>query len=261
MKKRISLFAVALIAIQCTSATCADVSPLNNPTSADNIRFSYRRTCSSYLPYKANPYQVSMAQNNITVQLGDIVPQIVVCPGPVPPFEEFDVGRLPAGNYTLTLIGSANYVPNLILIDHAPFTVTDARTTKRAPYARRDYSGHWWDPNDSGWGLFIWQGGSADVVLAAWFTYTPDGKPMWYVFQSTFETSTSTLIADLLQTSRAPGSTSPPPAPTAYNVVGSASLDFTNFGSGDDGKPDAGKLTYTFGNGAKLVRNIQRFNP
>ena len=226
-----------------------------NPTSADNLKLSISdRTCGGRVPYKANPYRVSMLANAVTVTLGESVPGLVpLCPPT--PREEIDLGRLPPGNYTLTLIGQSGIDAGGTLIDKAPFTVSDARALKTAPYVRLDYSGHWWDPNDSGWGLFIWHD-ARDNVLAAWFTYTPDGKPMWYVFQPTWTTSSSTVTTPLLQTSRLPGPTSPPPAPTSYATVGSASLDFTNVGTADEGK-----LTYTFTGGAQQVRNIQRFKP
>ena len=60
----------------------------------------------------------------------------------------------------------------------------------------------------------------------------------------------------LLRTSRPPGATVLPPGPTTNVSVGTASLDFTNTGTGD-----VGKLTYTFTGGATVVRNIQRFKP
>lgn len=263
MKKRICMLAVAMLAILCAGEVRAQLPPFMstyllpvNPTSADNLKLSMQdRTCGGSLPYAANSYFVSMAQNNITVNLGlQINNPVPLCPNA--PREEFDLGRLPAGNYTLTVnAGPIGNTPSTVVFANAPFTVADARLLKSAPYVRLDYSGHWWDPNDSGWGLFIWHD-ALDNVLAAWFTYTPDGKPMWYVFQPKWQTSNTTFTSNLMQTSRPPGTTSPPPNPTAITVAGSASLDFTNFGTADEGK-----LTYTFTGGPKLVRNIQRFRP
>ena len=264
MKKRANIFVVVLLAMLGAGAACAQQLPgsvsatlfPSTPTSADNLKLIIGRPCSSFLPYKADAYRLSMSQNNITVIRGEIVGGIVPGACPVSPRDEIDLGRLPAGNYTVTVIDAATaIIPSTTVVANAPFTVTDARATKTAPYVRLDYSGHWWDPNDSGWGLFIWHD-ARDNVLAAWFTYTPDGKPMWYVFQPTWTTSSSTVTTPLLQTSRLPGPTSPPPAPTSYATVGSASLDFTNLSTADEGK-----LTYTFTGGAQQVRNIQRFKP
>ena len=265
MMKRANLFLVVLLATLAMGTAQAQLLPFDyrllpaNPTSADNMKLSIASTtCGGITPYEANPYTVGMSQNKVTVTLGRHLRFSVniLCPSSPQPREEIDLGRLPAGSYTLTLFqppgpdgqgGTA--------IDNAPFNVTDARATKTAPYVRLDYAGHWWDPNDSGWGLFIWHD-ARDNVLAAWFTYTSDGKPMWYVFQPKWTTSSSTVTTPLLQTSRLPGPTGPPPAPTSYATVGSASLDFTNFGTAD-----VGKITYTFTGGAQQVRNIQRFKP
>jgi hypothetical protein len=136
-----------------------------------------------------------------------------------------------------------------------PFKVTDARALKSTPYVRSDYSGHWWDPADSGWGLFIWQD-AKDNMLVAWFTYSPDGKPAWYVFQPTWETSTSTRSVPMQQTQRPPGTSSPPPGATSLTVVGSAKLSFDGFQG-----IDAATLTYKFGDGPEQVRNIRKFKP
>ena len=264
MKMRIHFFSVTLLAVLTTASVRAQLPPFGttallplNPTSADDIKLSMTdRTCGGFSPYKANPYRVSMSQSNITVTLGEKGGSGIIPLCPFAPREELDLGRLPAGNYTLTVINPAlGTAPEAFVIANFPFAVTDARAAKVAPYVRLDYSGHWWDPNDSGGGLFIWHD-ARDNVLAAWFTYTSDGKPMWYVFQPTFNTSAATVTTPLRQTSRLPGLTSPPPGPTSLTVVGSASLDFTNFGTADEGK-----LTYTFTGGGQQVRNIQRFKP
>ena len=265
MYKRLNLFVIALSASLFAGAVHAQLLPFDyvlSPairTSMDNLKLSIANTtCGGVTPYAGNPYTITMSQNQLTVTMGLHLRLSLnsLCPSVPQAREEIDLGRLPSGNYTLTLFRPPT-PDNLggTLIDNVPFTVTDARTTKVAPYVRLDYSGHWWDPNDSGWGLFIWHD-KFDNVLAAWFTYTPDGKPIWYVFQPTFNTSSATVTTPLRQTSRLPGPTSPPPGPTSTTVVGSASLDFTNFGTADEGK-----LTYTFTGGAQQVRNIQRFKP
>ena len=265
MKKHIAISAISLmVTISCGLAQ-AQLPPSGttallpaNPTSADNLKLSMKdRTCGGINPYKPDDtYSVSMSQNNITVTLGETTGSIVpLCP-PSGPREEFDIGRLPAGNFTLSVYNS-NFgtSPDGFIILNSPFTVTDARVLKTAPYVRLDYSGHWWDPNDSGWGLFIWQD-ARDNILAAWFTYTPDGKPIWYVFQPTWETNVATATANLQQTFRAPGPTSPPPTMTGYFPVGTAKLDFANAGT-----TEVGKIIYTFNGGTQLTRNIQRFKP
>ena len=267
MKYWNALYIFAIVFLQFFAFATATVLPgsagavllPSSPTSADNLRVSLPQTCHDS-GFKGNPYSVNMAQNNISVSLGERVGGI--SPATCPPIVfqlEIELGRLPPGNYTVTVIeGPTGYVPGT-LIDRAPFTVSDARATKSAPYVRLDYSGHWWDPNDSGWGLFIWHDtrSNVDNMLAAWFTYTADGKPMWYVFQPRWQTGTSTFTADLAQASRPPGASSPPPTTTSASLAGTSSLDFTN----NVGTNDPGRLTYTFTGGPTLTRNIQRFKP
>lgn len=271
MKHRIVLFALFLAAILCAGQARAQllVPGSNflfptNPTSADNITLSTGLSCGR-AAFKANAYRTSMSQNNITIMLGEVRTDVAfpaTCP-PGAPRVEIDLGRLPAGDYTLSMIQAANGTfPPVTTISNFPFTVTDARLAKTAPFVRLDYSGHWWDPNDPGWGLFIWHD-ARDRVLAAWFVYGTDGKPIWYTFQPAWDTFAATFPAPLTQTSRMPGPTIPPPNPTSYTTVGSASLDFKSIANATTGAIpfDAGKLTYTFTGGPTTVRNIQRFKP
>ena len=230
-----------------------------NASSTDTLRLLLRRTC-DVTTAGVNLYRVTMSQNNITVLLGsNFSAPVPTCPPQNGGGDEVELGRLPAGTYTLTVIEPET--PNAranTLVSSYPFTVSDARVAKASPWVRLDYSGHWWDPADSGWGLFIWQDAKSptDSILAAWFTYAPDGKSQWYVFQPTWQTHSATATASLILTVRPPGPTSPPPGNTSLNTVGTASLDFTEAGAAG-----AGKITYKFGDGPTLVRTIRRFVP
>ena len=266
MKQRIILFALIVTAGLFAAQTQAQVGLLpTNPTSADIIKFSASSSCSLGIPFKANAYRVKMVQNNITISLGESRTDVFFpgfCP-PGLPVVEIELGKLPAGDYTLSMIQPAqNGFQERGFISNLPFTVTDARVQKTFPWVRLDYSGHWWDPNDAGWGLFIWHD-ARDRVLAAWFTYGTDGKPIWYTFQPAWDTFAATFPALLTQTSRMPGPTVPPPNPTSFTTVGTASLDFTSRPNATTGAIpiDAGTFTYTFTGGPTTVRNIQRFKP
>ena len=46
--------------------------------------------------------------------------------------------------------------------------------------ARRDVTGNWFDPAESGWGLNIVQGESGKLFIA-WMTYRPQGRSHWLV--------------------------------------------------------------------------------
>ena len=258
MKKWLSVFVLA--AFITFSAGIANSQPaLNgfaifpaNPTTADNITAKVTIGCGLNV-YKGNPYRVSMVQNNITVRLGEYRTDILVGVCPPTPDDEIDLGRLPAGSYTLTVISAAfGTQSSVTLVDNAPFTVTTSRLRTQSPTIRLIYDGSWWNPAGSGSGLFFWQD-QLNRTFAAWFTYSADGKPQWYVFQPTWPTSSATGTVDLIQTSRMPSFSIPPPNPTTNNVVGTASLDFTNFTT-----VDKGVLTITLTGGTKQVINIQR---
>jgi len=228
------------------------------PTSSDNLRLMMpNRSCPNGLIFTGNPYRVTMANQHITITLGPQANPGVVSPPVCPPTaaQEIDLGRLPAGSYTMSLVDPVVNPPHQTFSNVA-FTVTDGRANKVAPFVRLDYSGHWWDPNDAGWGLFVWHD-AKDNVLAAWFTYGADGKPIWWVFQPTWQFTIRTFDADLVQTSRLPGPTSPPPNPTSVTVVGKARLEFGRINTADE----VGSITYTIGNGPTITRTIQRFKP
>ncbi len=76
------------------------------------------------------------------------------------------------------------------------------------------------------------------------------------MFQPQWTSNAATSTVALIETSRMPGPTIPLPNPTTSTVVGTASLDFTNVGSADEGK-----FTVTFAGGVKQIINIQRFKP
>jgi hypothetical protein len=219
-------------------------------TSADNLRLTVKdTTCGK--GYTGNPYRVRVVQNGIIVTLGQVAEVAPPSVCPATPDEKIDLGQLPAGSYTLTV----NYATGAPMFSNYPFVVLDARVSKSAPWVRLDYSGHWWDPADPGWGLFIWQD-ATDNLLAAWFTYTPDGRPLWYVFQPQWETNTVTQIAVLATTTRIAGPISPPQTTGTPAAVGTAKLDFTNNGTADEGK-----IIYTFNGASTLTRTIKRFKP
>ena len=114
MKKHIAISAISLMVTISSGLVQAQLPPNEstsllpaNPTSADSLKLSMQdRTCGGISPYKpGDTYRVGMSQNNITVTLGEKAGVAVpLCPSA--PREEFDIGRLPAGNYTLSVYNS-----------------------------------------------------------------------------------------------------------------------------------------------------------
>jgi hypothetical protein len=59
-----------------------------------------------------------------------------------------------------------------------------------------NYTGMWWNPRESGWGLSINQSATAQVFVA-WYVYDANGQPVWYTIQmgrwTDFRTWTGTV--------------------------------------------------------------------
>ena len=282
MKNAILQFAAALLTNFFSSVLWAQTVTLDgsyhlrprSPTSADNVVFVFPDTsCGGIFPFIGNPYQVTMSQNNIVVTQGvrggnGIAPLCQADPKVVP-VEQADIGRLPPGDYTISLVRTpsldTNAFPRVTVFTSPPFTVTDARATKAAPYLRLNYTGGWYDPNDPGWGLFISQDKN-DRIVASWFTYTAGGKAEWYTFQPElprWATGFQTITDNFYLVNREPGVSSPPPTRTSFATAGTANLNFTPLRTdGSDGYGyafDSAVFTYTFTGGTPQVRTIRRF--
>ena len=280
-------FGVAAGAI-CTTPVFAQLAPAPvfnpllpaKPSSSDNLIFRVinpNLACIhaiTRLTDQPNTYRIKMENNHITIKFSFKWLQ----PVNESPFRrptqtptEAQIGRLPPGNYTLSTEGlqCGGNVELLPEYQNYAFTVTDARDLKALPFVVLDYSGHWYDPADPGWGVFISQD-ARDNVLAAFFTYSADGKPAWYVFQPTWELPFRTKTAELWQTAKPPSATSPPSGATQLIPVGQAKLDFLPLGIRDlfgniivpdtfDATEVKGRITYKFGNSPEQERNMVRF--
>ena len=217
-----------------------------NPTAADSITLRYRATING-LRFVRDAYRVSMSNNRIRVTLGELM-----APGidPNVPFEiQFDLGRLPAGTYLIDVYRAIAGQPDLLGQSDIPLTVTDNRIVKATPYVRLNYSDHWWNPAESGWGLFIWHD-NLDRLLAAWFSYGADNRAEWYTIQSGSWTVGNRYEGQLIKTTGPVFSSFVPGSNVQVQVVGTATLLFTDVNNGT--------FTYTL-NGVTQTKPITRF--
>lgn len=91
-----------------------------------------------------------------------------------------------------------------------------------------DHSGAWWNPNESGWGLFLYQSPLTNIMLGAWFVYGPDARPEWYTLQGGRWTTSTTWTATVYRTSGPYLGRLPFDAGSVTIIpVGSATVDFT----------------------------------
>lgn len=197
--------------------------------------------------FVGDSYRVEMVANRIRVILGANERGLNTIP-----FTLYaDVGKLPAGTYAVDAFDTDKTTGSLVLLaSSASFTVTDARIGKAAPFVVFNVADHWWNAAESGWGLFIWHD-RLDRLLAAWFTYGPDNKPVWYTIQDGAWTSPYVYDGKIYQTNGPVFSAFAPGSSVSAQVVGTARL---NFG------PDSGMFTYTL-SGVTQTKNIVRFKP
>ncbi len=97
-----------------------------------------------------------------------------------------------------------------------------------APASSRNYTGMWWKPAESGWGINVNHQG--DIVFATLFTYDETGAPMWVMMTGLLQADGRTYAGDLHRVS-GPAFNAQPFIPiTGANLVnvGAMSLTFSS---------------------------------
>jgi mono/diheme cytochrome c family protein len=116
-----------------------------------------------------------------------------------------------------------------------------------APASSLNYTGMWWNPAESGWGINVNHQG--DIVFATLFTYDERGAPMWVMMTGQLQADGRTYAGDLYKVS-GPVFNAQPFAPiTAANLfkVGTMSLTFRS--------ASTATLAYTY-QGAAVAKEI-----
>jgi len=145
-----------------------------NPTALDTVRLRYAHAgC-------VNPDSVRVAQesNRITVEVTRGASH-ASC-GNTPGFyEDFSLGRLPAGEYEATLVvvpGASSAEKSGTLV--GPLHVSVSQPLMPALAAPQDnYADMWWNPREPGSALYASQ--STEKLFLVWVTYDEEGKPTW----------------------------------------------------------------------------------
>lgn len=134
----------------------------------------------------------------------------------------------------------------------ATVTATFTSTGGPPPATGGNYSDIWWNPSESGWGLTL--ADHETQMFGVWYTYRPDGAPIWYVFPGgTFSENRRFFTADLYATTGPTYAGTFDPDRVTRTLVGSVSLDFA-----PPGLPAGTALfTFTIGNVTQTKR-IQR---
>ncbi len=113
-----------------------------------------------------------------------------------------------------------------------------------------NYSDHWWNPSESGWGVTI-----ADhdtQIFAVWYHYDTDGSPLWFVVPGgTFNANRTYFSGDVYRaTGPSYASATFDPAAVSRTKVGTASFDFAAPGAA----PGTAVFSYSVGSGPRSKR-------
>ena len=122
--------------------------------------------------------------NAIQVQVNETA----ACSPPGPPMDvDVRLGSYPAGTYSVELVSVSRTLSGFdhFVRERLQFTVQQRpdgpnRGARRFPLA--DYTGLWWNPQESGWGLSIHQS-ARDTLFGALFVYDAQNRAQWFTIQ------------------------------------------------------------------------------
>jgi len=115
------------------------------------------------------------------------------------------------------------------------------------------YTGLWWNPAESGWGLNTTHQGN--VIFATLFAYAPDGQPLWLVASNLVGSMSSSYygvdykFTGALYRTHGPPFNQVPWSAIGFDPVGNMTITWTS--------PTVATLTYTF-DGVTVTKFIQR---
>jgi hypothetical protein len=134
------------------------------------------------------------------------------------------LGSFGAGSFSVVVTDSAG-----VQLTSGSFTVNDTYANKTSPFPVVDYSDHWWNPQESGWGTSIMQHPSSEVLVVVWFVYNSAGVPTWYVIPSGQWTNAVTYTGTVYKTTGPFFGSSFDPSHVSVTPAGNATLSFTGY--------------------------------
>lgn len=171
-----------------------------------------------------------------------------------PEIVDVRLGALAAGDYRVEVFASptpeGSPAATLAFTVHEPIEVA---VFPPPPRPLTDYSGLWWNPLESGWGLSLHQG-ALHSVFGAWFVYNSGGQPEWYTLQGGQWIDATTWRGAIYRTT-GPSFAGPDydPRLVLVQAAGTATLDFA-IREGEEGRA---RFTYTLG-GVTATKVIER---
>ena len=166
---------------------------------------------------------------------------------PAPNRVSVQLGRLPAGTYTVRVVNESGFERSSQALVVAPVN-TIGPPLDSLTFPLVDYTDQWWSPIEPGWGMGITQH-ARNGLFAIFALYDAGNKPVWYTLQPGSWTSYNTYTGPVYKTTGPYfGSAGSGPAATEQQV-GTATLTFSD--------PANGSLTATV-EGVSLNKPIAR---
>jgi hypothetical protein len=194
--------------------------------------------------------RVRAAANTLTVTQQ---PNACLLPG-TPEIVDVRLGSLASGDYRVevhaTPSGEGTPVETLSFSVREPVEIA---IFPPPPRPLTDYSGLWWNPQESGWGLSLHQN-ALRSLFGAWFVYGSGGAPEWYTLQGGQWLDSTTWRGQIYRTT-GPFFAGPEydPRLVLVQAAGTATLDF-RIREGEEG---SARFTYTLG-GVTTTKVIER---
>jgi hypothetical protein len=157
--------------------------------------------------------RVSMLNGTLVVDY-DYLP-LFYPPNPNGESFEASLGSFPAGTYTV----NANTPEGQLTTQ---FTVAP----KASGFPPVNFTGMWWNPQESGWGMSVFHG-PTNELFAVWFVYDASGAPTWYTLQP--GAGAGEVFSGPIYRTTGPYFAGPfDPSRVKYQQVGNGTLTFTD---------------------------------
>jgi len=171
-----------------------------------------------------------------------------------PQVVDVQLGALPAGDYRVELYASPQTTQPPV--EQLAFQVRDPVQATTFPPGRplNDYTGLWYNPQESGWGLSLFQG-PTHTVFGLLFVYDGANRPEWYSLQGARWTDPMTLTGTLFRTTGPALGGAFDASQVSYLQAGSATLSFMQ----PPGQEGRARLTYSIG-GTNVTTSVVRIS-
>jgi hypothetical protein len=163
------------------------------------------------------------------------------------------LGTFPVGSYRVELYpGTSTSATPLETIAFEVSGRPEIQIFPPPPRPITDYSGMWWNPGESGWGISLHQS-ATNQMFATLFVYGTDSQPDWYTMPGGTWNDSTTWAADIFHTTGPALGAIFNPSVVSPVRAGTATLNFTQ----TPGTEGTSRFSYTL-NGITTTKTITR---